>query len=239
MRQGFPLVLSNTSTSSFLFDSLYVSIASNRLEINKAGYTAQDAPSTRLKITGDGRTDGWTDTTTYRDATAHLKRSRLGIGLWDLLRLPFVCHLQNTRCLYASVSPCVLNILDLLTAKNDTNPLNEKWNLQTLFFFSSRFSCHLYQSGFMAMPLLPSSALLSISHVKATSHQLGNGMALSRKTPESSLLTETNIPTWMTTDSRFRKQEQSTLFPWNLCGFPTLARTPALVTNIRRQLSTF
>ena len=32
---------------------------------NKAGYTAQDAPSTRLKITGDGRTDGrpagWTD----------------------------------------------------------------------------------------------------------------------------------------------------------------------------------
>ena len=36
---------------------------------NKAGYTAQDAPSTRLKITGDGRTD----TTSYRDATAHLK----------------------------------------------------------------------------------------------------------------------------------------------------------------------
>ena len=28
---------------------------------NKAGYTAQDAPSTRLKITGDGRTDGRTD----------------------------------------------------------------------------------------------------------------------------------------------------------------------------------
>ena len=27
---------------------------------NKAGYTAQDAPSTRLKITGDGRTDGRT-----------------------------------------------------------------------------------------------------------------------------------------------------------------------------------
>ena len=28
---------------------------------NKAGYTAQDAPRTRLKITGDGRTDGRTD----------------------------------------------------------------------------------------------------------------------------------------------------------------------------------
>ena len=45
--------------------------------INKAGYTAQDAPSTRLKITRDRRTDrrtdGQTDTTSYRDATAHLK----------------------------------------------------------------------------------------------------------------------------------------------------------------------
>ena len=29
--------------------------------VNKAGYTAQDAPSTRLKVTGDGRTDGPTD----------------------------------------------------------------------------------------------------------------------------------------------------------------------------------
>ena len=29
--------------------------------MNKAGYTAPDAPSTRLKITGDGRTDGPTD----------------------------------------------------------------------------------------------------------------------------------------------------------------------------------
>ena len=28
--------------------------------MNKAGYTAQDAPSTRLTITGDGRTDGRT-----------------------------------------------------------------------------------------------------------------------------------------------------------------------------------
>ena len=28
---------------------------------NKAGYTAQDAPSTRLKITGDGPTDRRTD----------------------------------------------------------------------------------------------------------------------------------------------------------------------------------
>ena len=48
---------------------------------NKAGYTAQDAPSTRFEITRDGRTDlrtdlrtdGRTDTTSYRDATAHLK----------------------------------------------------------------------------------------------------------------------------------------------------------------------
>ena len=31
------------------------------LPLNKAGYTAQDAPSARLKITGDGRTDGRTD----------------------------------------------------------------------------------------------------------------------------------------------------------------------------------
>ena len=30
-------------------------------EENKAGYTAQDAPSTRLKITRDGRTYGRTD----------------------------------------------------------------------------------------------------------------------------------------------------------------------------------
>ena len=40
---------------------------------NKAGYAAQDAPSTRLKITRDGPTDGPTDTPYYRDATAHLK----------------------------------------------------------------------------------------------------------------------------------------------------------------------
>ena len=50
-------------------------------EKNKAGYTAQDAPSTRLKITQDGRTYGWTygptdrrmDTPSYRDAWTHLK----------------------------------------------------------------------------------------------------------------------------------------------------------------------
>ena len=48
---------------------------------NKAGYTAQDAPTTRLKITRDrptdGRTDGptdrRTDTPSYRDARTHLK----------------------------------------------------------------------------------------------------------------------------------------------------------------------
>ena len=52
----------------------------------KAGYTAQDALSMRLKITRDGRTDlrtdgptdrrtdGRTDTPSYRDATAHLKK---------------------------------------------------------------------------------------------------------------------------------------------------------------------
>ena len=49
-----------------------------RIKENKAGYTAQDAPRTRLKITGDGRTDRRTDTTSYRDATAHLKRGREG-----------------------------------------------------------------------------------------------------------------------------------------------------------------
>ena len=51
---------------------------SSHLDLNKAGYTAQDAPSTRLKITRDGRTDertdGRTDTSSCRDATAHLKR---------------------------------------------------------------------------------------------------------------------------------------------------------------------
>ena len=62
---------------------------SNHFPLNKAGYTAQDAPSTRLKITRDrrtygptdgptdlrtyGPTDGRTDTPSYRDATAHLK----------------------------------------------------------------------------------------------------------------------------------------------------------------------
>ena len=35
--------------------------------LNKAGYTAQDALSMR-KITGDGRTDGRTDTTSYNMA---------------------------------------------------------------------------------------------------------------------------------------------------------------------------
>ena len=53
----------------------------NGNENNKAGYTAQGSPSTRLKITLDGRTygptdlrtDGQTDTPSYRDATAHLK----------------------------------------------------------------------------------------------------------------------------------------------------------------------
>ena len=49
---------------------------------NKAGYTAQDAPSMRTfhleNHAGqtDGRTDGQTDTTFYRDATADLKRGK-------------------------------------------------------------------------------------------------------------------------------------------------------------------
>ena len=62
-------------------------------EKNKAGYTAQDAPSTLLKITRDRRTDGRTDgptdrrtdgrtdTTSYRDATAHLKTNQT--SEWD------------------------------------------------------------------------------------------------------------------------------------------------------------
>ena len=59
--------------------------------LNKAKYTAQDAPSTRLRegVRTYGRTDGWTDgqtdgptdrqtngrtdTPSYRDATAHIK----------------------------------------------------------------------------------------------------------------------------------------------------------------------
>ena len=52
-----------------------------RKKENKAGYTAQDAPITRLKIMRDertygrtyGLTDARTDTPSYRDATAHLK----------------------------------------------------------------------------------------------------------------------------------------------------------------------
>ena len=38
---------------------------------NKAGYTAQNAPSTRLKITGDGRTDRRTDGPTDRRTDGH------------------------------------------------------------------------------------------------------------------------------------------------------------------------
>ena len=38
---------------------------------NKAGYTAQDAPSTRLKITEDGPTDGRTDGPTDGRADRH------------------------------------------------------------------------------------------------------------------------------------------------------------------------
>ena len=55
--------------------------------MNKAGYTAQDAYSLLLKISRDGATDGATDgptdgrtnTTSYRDATAHLKKSAEGV----------------------------------------------------------------------------------------------------------------------------------------------------------------
>ena len=36
-------------------------VASTLNKENKAGYTAQDAPSRRLKIAGDGRTDQRTD----------------------------------------------------------------------------------------------------------------------------------------------------------------------------------
>ena len=39
--------------------------------INKAGYTAQDAPSTRLKITRDGPTDGRTYGRTYGRTDGH------------------------------------------------------------------------------------------------------------------------------------------------------------------------
>ena len=46
--------------------------------MNKAGYTAQDALGTRMEITGNGRTDGRTDTPSYRNATANLKTIRGG-----------------------------------------------------------------------------------------------------------------------------------------------------------------
>ena len=53
-----------------------------KMPYNKAGYTAQGAPSTPLKRgtegptdrPTDGPTDRRTDTPSYRDATAHLKR---------------------------------------------------------------------------------------------------------------------------------------------------------------------
>jgi len=45
-------------------------------EKNMAGYTVHDAPSTRLKITRDGRNYGPRDTLSFRDATAHLKSIR-------------------------------------------------------------------------------------------------------------------------------------------------------------------
>ena len=71
-------------------------------ENNKAGYTAQDAPSTRLKITRDGRTygrtygptDGRTDGRTHphiemRRATAHLKtRARMVSGMSSIILNP-------------------------------------------------------------------------------------------------------------------------------------------------------
>ena len=53
-----------------------------KVYLNEAGYTAQDAPSMRLCVlftfeNNTGRTygpmDRRTDTTSYRDATAHLK----------------------------------------------------------------------------------------------------------------------------------------------------------------------
>ena len=60
-----------------MFLNLIQKMTKIQYEYNKAGYTAQDAPGTRLKITRDGRTYGRTDlrtdTTSYRDATAHLK----------------------------------------------------------------------------------------------------------------------------------------------------------------------
>ena len=72
-------------TPGFLVDLAYSGwvekVAKGKLVENKAGYTAQDAPSSPSKITRDirtdgptaGPTDGRTDTTSYRDATAHLK----------------------------------------------------------------------------------------------------------------------------------------------------------------------
>ena len=53
---------------SFSFNPLCMSDEEVEQKKNKAGYTAQDAPCTRLEITGDGPTDGPTDATSYRAA---------------------------------------------------------------------------------------------------------------------------------------------------------------------------
>ena len=86
---------------------------------NKAGYTAQDAPSMRFKISGDGRTDGPTDTTSYRDATAHLKIERKNNRLASKLkkefhnknkRIPLFWLSKRTSIRTVSLTTCDLNI---------------------------------------------------------------------------------------------------------------------------------
>ena len=57
------------------YDQFFKPRTNDLFHKNQAGYTAQDAPSTRLKITRDGRTD----TTSYRDATARRKGKELKI----------------------------------------------------------------------------------------------------------------------------------------------------------------
>ena len=57
------------------------SVFNRGVELNKAGYTAQDVPSTRLKITRDRRTDGrangLTNTPSYRDARTQLETGEI------------------------------------------------------------------------------------------------------------------------------------------------------------------
>ena len=54
------MMAKNSGAKKKLMTSFFEQRTNDLFHKNKAGYTVQDAPSTRLKITGDGRTDGLT-----------------------------------------------------------------------------------------------------------------------------------------------------------------------------------